>query len=320
MLRERGEATLERFREVYPQLEGRQYDPENIDLDRVLREADLVLVHEWSEPKLVRAIGEHHKRHPGYRLLFHDTHHRSVTEPEWRHESSGFDGVLAYGRKIRNIYLASGWTRKAWVWHEAADVRVFHPQPPCRPEGDLVWIGNWGDDERSDEIREFLIEPVLKLGLKARVYGVGYPVQALRELSQAGIDYGGWLPNFDVPKVFARFRTTIHIPRRPYATALPGIPTICPFEALACGIPLISAPWEDIDGLFSLGEDYLVARDGTEMAQALRTLLNDPVRARQMAQRGCRTIAQRHTCAHRVNELLRIYQEIGCASDATTAG
>jgi spore maturation protein CgeB len=311
MLRERGEETLQRFREVYPQLEGRSYQPDCLDLDCVLKGADLVLVHEWNELELVRAIGEHHKRHSGYRLLFHDTHHRSVSEREWRYDLSGFDGVLAYGRKIRDIYLASGWTRKAWVWHEAADVRVFHPQSPCRPEGDLVWIGNWGDDERSDEIREFLIEPVRALGLKARVYGVRYPVHALRALSQAGIDYGGWLPNFDVPKVFARYRSTIHIPRRPYATALPGIPTIRPFEALACGIPLVSAPWEDTDGLFEAGKDFLVVKDGAEMAQALGSLLDDPERARQMAQHGCSTIAQRHTCAHRVHELLRIYHEIG---------
>ena len=43
-----------------------------------------------------------------------------------------------------------------------------------------MWIGNWGDDERSEELREFLIEPVKTLGLKAQVYGVRYPQEALR--------------------------------------------------------------------------------------------------------------------------------------------
>ena len=55
--------------------------------------------------------------------------------------------------------------------------------------GDLVWIGNWGDGERSDEIREFLIEPVKALGLKARIYGVRYPPRALEQLAEAGIEY-----------------------------------------------------------------------------------------------------------------------------------
>ena len=43
---------------------------------------------------------------------------------------------------------------------------------------------------------------------------------------------------------------TVHVPRRPYVDALPGIPTIRVFEALACGIPLVSAPWRDEEGLF----------------------------------------------------------------------
>ena len=73
---------------------------------------------------------------------------------------------------------------------------------------------------------------------------------ALRELADAGIEYGGWLPNYRAPEVFSRYRVTVHIPRRPYVDALRGIPTIRPFEALACGIPLISAPWHDSEKLF----------------------------------------------------------------------
>jgi hypothetical protein len=55
--------------------------------------------------------------------------------------------------------------------------------------------------------------------------------------------YRGWLPNARAPEVFARHLATVHVPRRFYVTMLPGIPTIRVFEALACGIPLVSAPW-----------------------------------------------------------------------------
>ena len=48
---------------------------------------------------------------------------------------------------------------------------------------------------------------------------------------------------------------TLHIPRGPYLGRLAGIPTIRPFEALACGIPLIMMPWEDREGLFDAGRD-----------------------------------------------------------------
>jgi spore maturation protein CgeB len=104
---------------------------------------------------------------------------------------------------------------------------------------------------------------------------------------------------------------TVHVPRRPYVEALPGIPTIRPFEALACAIPLVSAPWRDVEGLFSPGKDFLVARTGGEMRAHLRTLLGDPAMARELAQRGRETVLARHTCALRVDELLGLSAVLG---------
>jgi len=104
---------------------------------------------------------------------------------------------------------------------------------------------------------------------------------------------------------------TVHIPRAPYAHALPGIPTIRPFEALACGIPLVCSPWDDAEGLFTPGDDYLVARDGGEMRVLLDRVLRDRELARHLAQHGRRTILERHTCGHRVDELLAIAAELG---------
>ena len=109
-----------------------------------------------------------------------------------------------------------------------------------------------------------------------------------------------------MPSVFARFRVTVHVPRRPYVEALPGIPTIRPFEALACGIPLVSAPWRDPERLFAVGRDYLAARDGGEMRRQLDAVLSDAGLATRLSAHGRRTIAARHTCAHRVDELLAI--------------
>jgi spore maturation protein CgeB len=311
---ERGAEALERFPAVYPALTSTRYDLESLDLDRALDGADLVLVHEWNDHCLVRRLGEHRKHSGAYRLLFHDTHHRSVTDRAGMaaYDLSGYDGVLAFGGVIRDLYLKEEWAERAWTWHEAADVRLFHPLPDEEgtPEGDLVWIGNWGDEERTAELHEFLIEPAKALGLRGRVHGVRYPEEGRRALAGAGLDYAGWLPNFEVPQAFAQFRVTVHVPRRPYAEALPGIPTIRPFEALACGIPLVSAPWNDSEGLFTAGRDYLVARDGQEMKRHLRDLLHDRAMAREIAAAGRRTILDRHTCAHRVDELLSIDRQL----------
>jgi spore maturation protein CgeB len=224
-----------------------------------------------------------------------------------------YDGVLAYGRAISDLYVRNGWTARAFVWHEAADTRVFRPVDAPRT-ADLVWIGNWGDEERTAELMEYLVEPARALGLRGDVYGVRYPDSATRTLDEAGLTYHGWLPNYEAPAVFAAHRLTVHIPRRPYVRALPGIPTIRPFEALACGIPLISAPWDDAEHLFTPGEDYLVARNGDEMRRHMRTVVNDRDRARSLAEHGLRTVRARHTCAHRVDELLSIVAELAPAS------
>ena len=142
---------------------------------------------------------------------------------------------------------------------------------------------------------------------------------AVDMLAAAGVRYHGWLANIDVPGAFSRALATIHVPRRYYADMLPGIPTIRVFEALACGIPLICAQWDDTEHLFTPGQDYLVARDGAEMADHLRTLVHEPERARALAGHGRRTVLARHTCAHRVDELLTICRELGVETAAHAA-
>ena len=316
--RDHGEVALTWFSRAYPAMVSHRYEPGALDLDRVVAGADAVLVHEWNDPELVGALGRLALQRAGSspRFLFHDTHHRAVSDPDSlaRLQLDGYDAVLAFGGALRDLYRARGWGKRVFVWHEAADTRQFYPRPvPAAPEADLVWIGNWGDDERTAELEEFLLGPVRALGLRARVYGVRYPPDALAALARAGISYGGWLPNFEVPQVFARHRMTVHVPRRPYVEQLPGIPTIRPFEAMACGIPLCSAPWSDREGLFVAGRDYLLARDGQDMTRRLRELLDDPPRARALAESGLRRVRQAHTCGHRVDELFSILKEVTSA-------
>jgi spore maturation protein CgeB len=310
LVRDEGGAAVDAFRAAYPQLGSTRYRLDALDLDRALDGSDLVLVHEWNDPALVARIGAH-RRTARYRLLFHDTHHRAVTAP---HEMAAmdlrdYDGVLAFGDVVRRTYLQRGWAARAWTWHEAADTRVFRPRPAA-PASDIVWVGNWGDDERSAELSQFLFAPVRALGLSGAVFGVRYPQEGLAAVRAAGLQHRGWLPNHRVPEVLAAHRVTVHVPRRPYAERLPGIPTIRVFEALACGIPLVSAPWSDAEGLFSPGRDYLVARDGDEMRRCLRAVLHEPDLAAALAEGGRRTILERHTCAHRVAELLSIHQAL----------
>jgi spore maturation protein CgeB len=135
---------------------------------------------------------------------------------------------------------------------------------------------------------------------------VRYPEHALATLARYGARYRGWLPNAKAPEVFARHLATVHVPRRFYVDVLPGIPTIRVFEALACGIPLVSAPWRDSEGLFRPGRDFLFARDEAEMERHLAALRDDPALRAALIASGLETIRARHTCAHRAEELLAI--------------
>ena len=310
---DRGRAALDAWREAYPDLPVSVYDPVRLDLDRALHDADVVLVHEWNEPDLVARIAAHRRLGGRYLLLFHDTHHRMITDPGAiaAFDLDGFDGVLAFGDVLRDAYRQQGWGRQVFTWHEAADLNVFRPHSETPRRRDLVWVGNWGDEERTAELREFLIEPVKSMALAARVHGVRYPPEGREALAEAGIEFAGYLPNFRVPEAFAAAHMTVHVPRKPYVAALPGIPTIRVFEALACGIPLVSAPWEDEDGLFAPGEDYLVARDGDAMRHHMAVLRADPAFAAALAGQGRATVTARHSCAHRVDELLAICRRLG---------
>src|SRR5205085_12625795 len=79
LLQEHGPEALDAFRRAYPSLDSTIYDA--LDLDEALSGADLVLVHEWNDHELVARIGRHRATRGGYQLLFHDTHHRSVSDP-----------------------------------------------------------------------------------------------------------------------------------------------------------------------------------------------------------------------------------------------
>jgi spore maturation protein CgeB len=305
-LAEGGEADLAVAATLVPGLKIETYCNDTLDLEQATDRADVVMVHEWNTPALVAALGKQRQAGAGYTLLFHDTHHRAVTAPESmsRYDLDGYDGVLAFGEVLREIYERRGWGRHVFTWHEAADIALFHPLSAAK-DLDLIWIGNWGDDERTRELDEFLIKPACRLALRTRIHGVRYPDDALAALSAYKIEHAGWLPNHRVPQAFAQANLTVHVPRGPYAQALPGIPTIRVFEALACGIPLISAPWSDCEGLFPDGA-YLPVPNTEEMQEAMLLLLNDDDIAASFARTGIDAIRQRHTCAHRVQELLTI--------------
>lgn len=307
------EESLAAFRKAFSDLTWCTYSPDYFEtfLDEELRDADVVVVHEWNPAQVVNTILASKERY-GFRVLFHDTHHRAYTRPSEISQFNipAFDGILAFGDAIRQIYLQAFNARRAWTFHEAADTQRFHP---CADEQgcEVNWIGNWGDDERTRELEEFLIKPLTALRpAKAAVYGVRYPQPAKHHLQAAGIEYRGYLPNLLAPRVYARSALTLHIPRRCYANGLSGIPTIRMFEAFACGVPLVCSPWSDLEGLFRPNQDFICVSDGRAMTAEIAYLLKDELARRQLSRQALETIQQRHTCLHRARQFEEICQEL----------
>ena len=305
---------IEQFHHEFPELDVRFYqqDPSlRAFLADELRDAEIVLVHEWNDPQLAEAIVSF-KDQFKFRALFHDTHHRAYTNAQeiLRFPLQRFDGVLAFGDPIRKIYTEGLGVRRAWTFHEAADTTHFQPLERTR-DFDLLWIGNWGDEERTQELKEFFIAPVSQLpDCRAVAYGVRYPEEGRCSLAAAGIQYRGYLPSLMAAEVYARSALSLHVPRRQYTNGLSGIPTIRVFEALACGATLVCAPWQDVEQLFRPGEDYVLVNSGAEMKATLRELLQDDAARRQIGASGRQTILQRHTCACRAQQLLAIFEDL----------
>lgn len=302
------------FRTAFPDLDVRTYSrgPGFSEfLKRELSGADVVIIHEWNDPQVASEVLAL-RSSLGFRVLFHDTHHRAYTSPRdiLRFPVADFDGVLAFGEAIRRIYAEAFGVKRVWTFHEAADTAHFMPNSVPK-DTDVTWIGNWGDDERTRELDDFLIQPAAALReYKFAVHGVRYPSEALQRLADSRIDFRGYLANLSAPQMYARSRISLHVPRRFYANGLSGIPTIRVFEALASGSPLICAPWNDSESLFRAGRDYLCVPDTAAMISQLKNLLRDDEARAQIAASGLETIRARHTCGHRAEQLLEICHEM----------
>src|SRR4051812_29024351 len=125
LLAEQGQAAVDRFLATFPALRSVSYDA-GFDHESWLDDADVVVVHEWTDPELVTRIGHAKASGGAFALLFHDTHHRAVSAES---AISGlnldaYDGVLAFGEALSERYRRAGWGPRVYTWHEAADIRL----------------------------------------------------------------------------------------------------------------------------------------------------------------------------------------------------
>ena len=301
---------IEQFRQEFVTLDVRFFQPDSNlreALKLELRDADVVVIHERNHPDVVNTALSL-KKELGFRCLFHDTHYRAITSTNeiLRFHLQLFDGVLAFAEPITRVYRDGLGVSHVWTFHPGADVSHFYPRDAPR-DIDLLWIGNGFNGEPHSDLMNYLIQPVAELpSCKAVAHGVNYSEQDRCSLSEAGIEFRGYLPNLTAPEVYSRTALSLHLNQRPYGSGTCGTPSVGMFEALACGSPLLSAPWDDGEQIFRSGDDYIVVKSGEEMKTKIQRLLRDDSARRQIGANGRETILRRHTCAQRAAQLVDI--------------
>jgi spore maturation protein CgeB len=72
------------------------------------------------------------------------------------------------------------------------------------------------------------------------------------------------------------------------------------FEAAACGVAIVSDEWAGLDAFFQPNVEILVARDTTDVIEAMRLSRAETAR---IARAGRQRVLDSHTAAHRAAEL-----------------
>ena len=251
-----------------------RYELATLDLDRALDGADLVIVHEWNDHALVRRIGEHRaaaaRRLPA--LL-------SRYPPSRRHRARA-DG----GATICRTTTACSPTATCcaiFIWHAVGRPA---PGPGTRPPtrrcfircrrrtswtGDVVWIGNWGDEERARGTarvfdRSHRRTRAARAGLSACVI----PGMRARCCARPKIRYGGWLPELPRAGSFCPLQGYGPCPAASVRRGVAGHPDDPALRGAGVRHPARLLAMERRGKSLHPGRDFLVARDGAGNAKA----------------------------------------------------
>ena len=241
-----------RFAGCIPELSSTSVAPDAA-LEPLVDGAHLVIVHEWNDHALVAALGRACAPGAAPSACCSTTLIIARSARRRRCAPTTCQAMTACWRSARRCArsIAAGAGRAAsGTWHEAADTRLFHPPAEEGERAGLVWVATGATASATAELERFLFAPAAAAGWRSDIYGVRYPGRSAGDAGRARRALSRLAPNARAPAIFARHLATVHVPRRYYATILPGIPTIRVFEALACGSRLVSAPWDDAEHLF----------------------------------------------------------------------
>jgi spore maturation protein CgeB len=220
-----------------------------------------------------------------------------------RRALGSLDMVLTYGGgpPVVRAYGEFGAARCVPVYNALDPSTHFPVEPDPRFAGDLSFLGNRLPD-REARVEQFFLEPSAMLPHRRfLIGGNGWESKGL----PANVRHVGHVFTHEHNAFNCTPLAVLNVARDSMADV--GFsPATRVFEAVGAAACLITDAWEGIELFLKPDEEVLVARDGKDVAEFVRTLMPD--RARAIGQAGLSRILAEHTYAHRgaeVDALLR---------------
>lgn len=209
-----------------------------------------------------------------------------------------YDLILTYGGgdPVVRAYRSLGAQACVPVYN-ALDPETHHPVPADpRFEGELAFLGNRLPDREARVEAFFLKAAEAFPAARFLLAGSGWGDKGM----PPNVHAVGHLYTRDHNAFNCTPRAVLNITRE--SMARNGFsPATRVFEAAGAAACLITDAWEGIELFLNPGEEVLVARDGLEVAEQLRSLT--PERARAVGEAARRRILAEHTYAHRAAQL-----------------
>jgi spore maturation protein CgeB len=255
------------------------------------------------DEELLAGIVEHAR--PGALKVFWDVDAAATLEEMRADEDhpvrralGSLDFVLTYGGgpPVVEAYEGFGAARCLPIYN-ALDPTTHHPvDPDARLSADLSFLGNRLPD-REARVEQFFLEPAAALpDRQFLIGGNGWDSKAM----PANVRHLGHVFTHEHNAFNCTPLAVLNVARDSMAN-IGFSPATRVFEAAGAAACLITDAWEGIELFLQPGEEVLVARDGKDVADHVRSLT--PERARSIGEAALRRALAEHTYAHRGAEV-----------------
>jgi len=214
------------------------------------------------------------------------------------------DLVLTYGGgpPVVEAYEDFGAARCVPIYN-ALDPVTHHPvEPDPRFAADLSFLGNRLPD-REARVEQFFLEPAAELSERSfLIGGNGWETKAM----PGNVRHLGHVFTTEHNAFNCTPLAVLNVARDSMAN-IGFSPATRVFEAAGAGACLITDAWEGIELFLEPDSEILVARDGRDVAEHVRSLT--PERAREIGAGALRRVLAEHTYAHRGAQVDAVLRE-----------